>query len=104
MSLHPEMNFPPVFPAPIRNFLPIFGVNFIRVCKIKFNDFYWIIFNLFGSYRIQQGNFDDFAINNETGLVTIARKLDYDRRDNYRIEIIASDLGNQRLHLSTFYI
>lgn len=44
-------------------------------------------------YRIQQGSFDDFAIDNETGLVTISRKLDFDRRNQYRIEVVASDLG-----------
>lgn len=44
-------------------------------------------------YRIQQGSFDDFVIDNETGLVTIARKLDFDRHDKYRIELVASDLG-----------
>lgn len=44
-------------------------------------------------YRIQQGNFDDFAIDNRTGLVTITRKLDYDRRNKYQMEIVAADLG-----------
>lgn len=44
-------------------------------------------------YRIQQGSFDDFAIDNQTGLISIARKLDYDKRENYRIEVVASDLG-----------
>lgn len=44
-------------------------------------------------YRVQQGSFDDFAIDNETGLVTIARKLDFDRRNHYSIEVVASDLG-----------
>lgn len=44
-------------------------------------------------YRIQQGSFDDFIIDNTTGLISIARKLDYDKRENYRIEVVASDLG-----------
>lgn len=44
-------------------------------------------------YRVQQGSFDDFAIDNETGLVTISRKLDFDRRNHYSIEVVASDLG-----------
>lgn len=44
-------------------------------------------------YRIQQGSFDDFTIDNTTGLVSIARKLDYDKRESYRIEVVASDLG-----------
>lgn len=44
-------------------------------------------------YRIQQGSFDDFLIDNKTGLVTIGKKLDYDRRNTYQIEIVAADLG-----------
>lgn len=44
-------------------------------------------------YRIQQGSFDDFTIDNTTGLISIVRKLDYDKRENYRIEVVASDLG-----------
>ncbi|XP_055585161.1 cadherin-87A [Uranotaenia lowii] len=52
-------------------------------------------------YRIQQGNFDDFAIDNRTGVVTIARKLDYDRRNTYQMEIVASDLGTPSLSGTT---
>lgn len=48
-------------------------------------------------YRIQQGSFDDFTINNHTGIVTVARKLDYDRRNTYEIEVLASDLGTPSL-------
>ncbi|XP_058116398.1 cadherin-87A [Anopheles ziemanni] len=48
-------------------------------------------------YRIQQGSFDDFAIDNKTGDVTIARKLDYDRRNTYQMEIVAADLGTPSL-------
>lgn len=44
-------------------------------------------------YRIQQGSFDDFAINNRTGVVTITRKLDYDKRNTYQMEIVAADQG-----------
>lgn len=44
-------------------------------------------------YRIQQGSFDDFIIDNKSGLITIGRKLDYDRRNTYQIEIVAADLG-----------
>lgn len=51
------------------------------------------VHNKHGRYRIQQGSFDDFAIDNRTGLISIARKLDYDKRENYRIEVVASDLG-----------
>lgn len=45
------------------------------------------------SYRIQQGGFNDFHIENRSGVVTIARPLDYDVRSNYTLEIIASDKG-----------
>lgn len=44
-------------------------------------------------YRLQQGSFDDFFINNRTGVVTIARKLDYDKRNTYQMEIVAADQG-----------
>lgn len=52
-------------------------------------------------YRIQQGSFDDFAIDNQTGVVTIARKLDYDRRNTYQMEIVAADLGTPSLSGTT---
>lgn len=48
-------------------------------------------------YRIQQGSFDDFIIENRTGVVTIARKLDFDRRNTYQIEVVAADLGTPSL-------
>lgn len=52
-------------------------------------------------YRIQQGSFDDFTIDNQTGLISIARKLDYDKRENYRIEVVASDLGKNFIEISS---
>lgn len=55
-------------------------------------------------YRIQHGSFDDFIIDNQTGLITIARKLDYDKRENYRVEVVASDLGKFSIHSSNFKI
>ncbi|GFG39325.1 hypothetical protein Cfor_05830, partial [Coptotermes formosanus] len=45
-------------------------------------------------YRIQKGGFEDFHIDDETGVVTIANKLDFDRRSTYNIEIIAVDGGS----------
>ncbi|XP_050727023.1 cadherin-87A-like [Eriocheir sinensis] len=45
------------------------------------------------SYRIQRGGYDDFAIDHETGVITVARKLDFDRRQSYDIEILATDGG-----------
>lgn len=47
-------------------------------------------------YRIQKGAFDDFNTT-EGGLVTVARKLDYDRRNTYHIEIIGVDQGTPSL-------
>jgi len=45
-------------------------------------------------YRIQKGGFDDFHIDDETGVVSIASKLDFDRRSIYNIVIIAVDGGS----------
>lgn len=56
---------------------------------------------MFSRYRIQQSSFDDFAIDNQTGVVTIARKLDYDRRNTYQMEIVAADLGTPSLSGTT---
>lgn len=44
-------------------------------------------------YRIQHGSFNDFHIDNLTGVITIAKPLDYDVRSNYTLEIVASDKG-----------
>lgn len=44
-------------------------------------------------YRIQKGAFDDFTINEKTGIVTVFRKLDYDNKDRYHVEVIAFDKG-----------
>uniref|UniRef100_A0A182PS26 Cadherin domain-containing protein n=1 Tax=Anopheles epiroticus TaxID=199890 RepID=A0A182PS26_9DIPT len=52
-------------------------------------------------YRIQQGSFDDFAVDNRTGVVSIARKLDFDRRNTYQMEIVASDSGTPSLSGTT---
>ncbi|KAM7364223.1 cadherin 87A isoform 3-T5 [Cochliomyia hominivorax] len=48
-------------------------------------------------YRIQQGSFDDFRIDETTGEVFVSRKLDYDNRNTYQIEVIAMDLGTPSL-------
>ncbi|XP_067010919.2 cadherin-87A [Anabrus simplex] len=48
-------------------------------------------------FRIQKGAFDDFAVDEETGLVTVVSKLDYDRRNVYNIELIAVDGGTPAL-------
>ncbi|XP_055683308.1 cadherin-87A isoform X2 [Lutzomyia longipalpis] len=48
-------------------------------------------------FRLQSGSFDDFTIENRTGVISIARKLDYDRRNTYQMEVVASDLGTPSL-------
>lgn len=48
-------------------------------------------------YRIQQGSFDDFQIDSKTGVVIISKKLDFDGRNNYIMEIVASDMGTPSL-------
>ncbi|KAG6448204.1 hypothetical protein O3G_MSEX005352 [Manduca sexta] len=44
-------------------------------------------------YAIQKGALESFVIDNVTGVVTVSAKLDYDKRNTYRIQIIATDLG-----------
>ena len=46
------------------------------------------------SYRIQRGGYDDFSIDKDTGVITVARKMDFDRRQQYDIKILATDGGN----------
>lgn len=48
-------------------------------------------------YRFQQGSFDDFQINNRTGDIVLTRKLDFDRRNAYHIEVVAADMGTPSL-------
>ena len=40
------------------------------------------------SFRIQRGAFQDFALNGSSGVLTVARALDYDKRDNYAIGMV----------------
>ncbi|XP_045449394.1 cadherin-87A-like [Melitaea cinxia] len=44
-------------------------------------------------YGIQKGALDSFVVDNVTGVVTVASKLDFDRKNTYRIQIIATDMG-----------
>ena len=44
-------------------------------------------------YRIQKGAYDDFEIDAASGLVSTTRPLDYDRRDQYVLELVAVDRG-----------
>ncbi|XP_074032325.1 cadherin 87A [Leptinotarsa decemlineata] len=48
-------------------------------------------------YSLQKGAYDDFMIDNSSGVVTVLRKLDFDRRNTYNIEITASDHGEPSL-------
>lgn len=52
-------------------------------------------------YRIQKGGFEDFNIDEETGVVVIANRLDFDRRSTYNMEVIAVD-GGMGLKISYF--
>ncbi|XP_072929429.1 cadherin-87A [Epargyreus clarus] len=44
-------------------------------------------------YAIQKGALDSFVVDNVTGVVTVSSKLDYDKRNTYRIQIVATDMG-----------
>lgn len=46
---------------------------------------------------MQQGSFDDFSIDNKTGIIVISRKLDFDRRNTYQIQVLAADMGTPSL-------
>ena len=52
-------------------------------------------------YQILKGGFGDFHINEDTGVVYVSQKLDYDRHSNYSIEIIAFDAGS--IYLFPFF-
>ena len=49
------------------------------------------------TYRIQQGAYDDFAIDATTGEVTLSGKLNFDTRPEYQLEIVAVDGGEPSL-------
>lgn len=55
-------------------------------------------------YRIESGGFDDFVINEVTGVVTVNKQLDYDKRNYYRINVVVSDHGTVELSGSTLLI
>lgn len=48
-------------------------------------------------YHIQKGAYDDFRIDNTSGEISLASKLDFDRRNTYNIEVIARDHGEPSL-------
>ncbi|XP_068626040.1 cadherin-87A isoform X2 [Battus philenor] len=52
-------------------------------------------------YAIQKGALDSFQIEPTSGVVTVAAPLDYDKRNTYRIQIIATDMGVPSLTGST---
>lgn len=49
--------------------------------------------NALVEYFIQKGGYDDFTIANDTGIVSVSSKLDYDRRNTYNMEVLAIDHG-----------
>ncbi|KAL1508861.1 hypothetical protein ABEB36_003687 [Hypothenemus hampei] len=44
-------------------------------------------------FMLSKGTNGDFKIDNLTGIVTVASKLDFDRRNTYNIEVVAVDHG-----------
>ena len=48
-------------------------------------------------YRIQRGAHDDFAIDPNTGIVTLSGKLNFDTRQYYELDIVAEDGGQPKL-------
>uniref|UniRef100_A0A0A9XXM0 Cadherin-87A n=1 Tax=Lygus hesperus TaxID=30085 RepID=A0A0A9XXM0_LYGHE len=48
-------------------------------------------------YRIEKGAFEDFTIDNRTGIIVVSSKLDYDLRNSYLIHIISVDGGTPAL-------
>ncbi|CAH1126852.1 unnamed protein product [Ceutorhynchus assimilis] len=49
------------------------------------------------SYSLSKGSNGDFEIDSDTGLVTVATKLDFDKRNTYNIEVMAVDHGEPAL-------
>jgi hypothetical protein len=45
------------------------------------------------SYLIESGAFEHFEIDVKTGAVDVAAKLDFDRKPQYKIQILAVDAG-----------
>lgn len=48
-------------------------------------------------YNLSKGSNGDFKVDNQTGVVTVASKLDFDRRNTYNIEVLAIDRGEPAL-------
>lgn len=44
-------------------------------------------------YNIQKGALDAFSIHQDTGVVSVAGGLDYDRKNTYHVLITATDMG-----------
>jgi Cadherin domain len=49
------------------------------------------------TYRIAQGAYDDFSIEPKSGEVRLTRRLNFDTRQSYEIEIVAVDGGDPSL-------
>ena len=44
-------------------------------------------------YRLRRGAFGDFSVDPATGVVTLARRLHHERRQQYDIQVLAVDSG-----------
>lgn len=44
-------------------------------------------------YSVQRGALDAFAVGADSGVVTLTDTLDYDKKNTYTIQIIATDMG-----------
>lgn len=53
-------------------------------------------------FQIQSGSFDEFHVDNLTGIVTVERRLDFDRRSRYSIVVLAVDGGNKQMVVEIF--
>ena len=47
-------------------------------------------------YRLQRGGYDDFSVDSDSGVVTLTRRLDHERRSQYSIQMLAVDSGEKR--------
>lgn len=48
-------------------------------------------------YFIQKGAYEDFRVDNTSGSIYVASKLDFDRRNTYTIDVVAVDHGQPSL-------
>jgi len=46
------------------------------------------------SYLIESGAFEHFEIDSKGGAIDVSAKLDFDRKPQYKIRVLAIDAGN----------